>query len=277
MLIVARFVTGVAAGFMAPAGLSIITTSYAEGPQRNQALLIYAGTAAGGLLARAGRRRPADRDRLALGVLRARDAGDAVLLGAGDPRRPARRAAVRHRRLRPRRRAQRSPARCCCSSSRVVRAPDAGPRSRPPDARAPRCCSPRSSRSSGARPPRSCGSASCARPRSCAPTLGAMLFVGAFVAFQFVAVLYLQELRGWSPIQTGLALLVLGIDAILAPTLTPKLVERFGKVPVIVAGMLLAARRVRAVPAARPGLGLPRRCCRRCCSSAWRSRSRTGR
>ena len=31
MLIVARFVTGVSAGFLAPAGLSIITTSFAEG------------------------------------------------------------------------------------------------------------------------------------------------------------------------------------------------------------------------------------------------------
>src|SRR4051812_27229617 len=40
LLIVSRFVTGVAAGFMAPAGLSIITTGYAEGPARNRALLI---------------------------------------------------------------------------------------------------------------------------------------------------------------------------------------------------------------------------------------------
>ncbi|MFJ2788469.1 MFS transporter, partial [Streptomyces sp. NPDC087216] len=48
MLIVARFVTGVAAAFMTPAGLSIITTSFAEGPQRNKALLVYSGTAAGG-------------------------------------------------------------------------------------------------------------------------------------------------------------------------------------------------------------------------------------
>ena len=70
---------------------------------------------------------------------------------------------------------------------------------------------------------------------------GTMLFIGAFVAFQFVAVLYLQELRGWSPIETGLALVVLGIDAILAPTLTPRLVERFGKLPVIGAGTALAA------------------------------------
>ncbi|MCE0447840.1 hypothetical protein LT493_39710 [Streptomyces tricolor] len=38
-LIVARFVTGVAAAFMTPAGLSLITTSFDEGPQRTKALL----------------------------------------------------------------------------------------------------------------------------------------------------------------------------------------------------------------------------------------------
>nr|WP_238177165.1 MFS transporter [Kribbella sp. VKM Ac-2566] len=58
--------------------------------------------------------------------------------------------------------------------------------------------------------------------------LGAILLVGSFVGFQFIAVLYLQELRGWSELETGLALMVIGIDAVLAPTLTPWLVTRFG-------------------------------------------------
>src|SRR5690606_14203267 len=48
VLVVARLVTGMAAAFMTPAGLSIITTSFAEGPLRNRALLVYAGTASGG-------------------------------------------------------------------------------------------------------------------------------------------------------------------------------------------------------------------------------------
>lgn len=48
MLIVARFVTGMASAFMTPAALSLITTSYAAGPQRDKALLVYAGTGAGG-------------------------------------------------------------------------------------------------------------------------------------------------------------------------------------------------------------------------------------
>ena len=62
--------------------------------------------------------------------------------------------------------------------------------------------------------------------------------MGGFVGFQFVLVLYLQELRGWSEIETGLALAVIGIDSILAPTLTPKLVERFGTPRVIVGGFV---------------------------------------
>lgn len=49
MLILARFATGVPAVFLTPAGLSIITTTFTEGPRRDRALLVYAGTAAGGL------------------------------------------------------------------------------------------------------------------------------------------------------------------------------------------------------------------------------------
>ncbi|MGH8966865.1 MAG: MFS transporter, partial [Actinomycetes bacterium] len=48
VLVLARFATGVAAGFLAPAGLSIITTRFAEGHTRNRALLVYAGAGAGG-------------------------------------------------------------------------------------------------------------------------------------------------------------------------------------------------------------------------------------
>jgi predicted MFS family arabinose efflux permease len=69
---------------------------------------------------------------------------------------------------------------------------------------------------------------------------GAMLLLGSFVGFQFIAVLYLQELRGWSEIETGLALLAIGIETVLGPTLTPWLVNRFGVHRVIVAGLVLA-------------------------------------
>jgi predicted MFS family arabinose efflux permease len=69
---------------------------------------------------------------------------------------------------------------------------------------------------------------------------GAVLLLASFMAFQFVAVLYLQELRGWSTVETGLALAVLGIDVVLAPTLTPVLVTRFGNSRVMIAGMVFA-------------------------------------
>lgn len=49
MLIVAlRFIKGVAAAFTVPAGLSIITTTFAEGPARNRALSIYTVCGASG-------------------------------------------------------------------------------------------------------------------------------------------------------------------------------------------------------------------------------------
>jgi MFS family permease len=47
-LIALRFVKGIAAAFTVPAGLSIITTTFAEGPARNRALSIYTVSGAGG-------------------------------------------------------------------------------------------------------------------------------------------------------------------------------------------------------------------------------------
>ena len=239
LLIVARFVTGVAAGFMAPAGLSIITSSFPEGSERNRALLVYAGVAAAGfslgmvvgglltaigwrwvffapvvmaslLLAVAWRVVPRDTPAAERGAF---DLGGALSLTGA----------------------------MILLVFTVVRAPDVDV----------------SFTALGL-----VGSAAllaafvAIERRAAAPlvrlgilrsaslvraNVGTMLFIGAFMAFQFVAVLYLQELRGWSSVETGLALMVLGIDAILAPTLTPRLVERFGKLPVIGAGMALAA------------------------------------
>ncbi len=258
-LILARFVTGVAAAFMTPAALSIITTSYEEGPQRNQALLVFAGTAAGGfslglviggLLTQLGWRwvffAPV---LLAAAILAA-----AIALVPKEPR----------------------PARAKGSTG-------AG--------------GPVGAKGSGAlRGGFDLGGALTAagamlllaygiirlehgltgwqvtaavlaaglllaaafvavERRAAAPLvrlgilrkaslvradLGALLFVGSFFGFQFVATLYLQELRGWSSLQTALALLVMGVDAVLAPTLTPRLVARFGNARVILGGFVLA-------------------------------------
>lgn len=240
LLIVARFVTGVAAAFLAPAGLSIITTSYAEGPRRNQAVLVYAGAAAGGfslglvvgglltaiswrwvffapvlvaalLLIAAIRLIPRD-DR------GARATGGFDLAGA---------VAVTGAML--------------LLVYAVVMAPEwelgwtVGTFAL---AAAFAAAFVRIERRSAA-PLVRLGilrSASLVRAN-----LGAMLLVGSFVGLQFIAVLYLQELRGWSELETGLALLVVGIDAVLAPTLTPRLVARFGNLRVVFAGLVLAA------------------------------------
>jgi EmrB/QacA subfamily drug resistance transporter len=48
LLIVTRLVKGIAAALTAPAALSLITTRFREGPERNRALAFYAATAASG-------------------------------------------------------------------------------------------------------------------------------------------------------------------------------------------------------------------------------------
>jgi MFS family permease len=48
LLIATRFIKGVSAAFTAPAALSIITTSFAEGPARNKALSVFTATGATG-------------------------------------------------------------------------------------------------------------------------------------------------------------------------------------------------------------------------------------
>src|SRR5215208_3397790 len=110
LLLVTRFLKGASAAFTAPAGLSIITTKFGEGPERNRALSIYTATGAsgfslglvaGGLLTELGWRwtfllpvpiaiallaagpRFLPRDRVALNGRRAFDVPGAVTLTAG--------------------------------------------------------------------------------------------------------------------------------------------------------------------------------------------------
>ncbi|WCD87955.1 putative MFS-type transporter EfpA [Streptomyces xanthophaeus] len=239
-LIAARFVTGVAAAFMTPAGLSVITTGFDEGPQRDKALLVYSGTAAGGfsvglvaggLLASVGWRWVF----FAPVVLAA-----LVLLGA---------LALVPKEARPGRAGQRLDLTggLLVTSGVILlvlgveRAAHAG--------------------ASWTALTVGAGLALLAlfaaverrvadplvRPgvlRS-GPLLranaGALLFSGGFFGFQFLMVLYLQELRGWSTVQTSLAMIVIGIDALLSPTLVPRLVARFGNGRLIFFGLLCAA------------------------------------
>ncbi|MFF4772915.1 MFS transporter [Microtetraspora fusca] len=239
MLIAARFVAGVAAAVMTPAGLSIITTSFEEGPQRNRALLVYSGTAAGGfslglvlggLLAAADWRwvlfAPAV---LALIILVL--AVPLIPVGAME-RSQDRRVDVMG--------AVTITGAIMLLVLGVERASHMG--------------------AGGTVGTLTAGLALVAvflvtERRSAAPlvrlgifrsaplvraNLAGLLFSGAFFGFQFIAVLYLQELRGWTSLQTSLAMLAIGADAVLAPTLTPRLVDRFGNPKVILAGLLLA-------------------------------------
>jgi len=245
VLILARFATGVAAGFLTPASLSIITTNFAEGERRNRALLVYGGAGAAGfslgmvvggllsaidwrwvffapvlfaalLFAGAVRRLPLDR---AVAVPLATAVGgrrvDAIgaltltagmlLLVMGVVRAADVAGVVTATTL--------AVSVALLASFVAVERRSASPLVRLGIFR----------------------SASLVRA-----DLGAMLFVGSFVGFQFIAVLYLQELREWSALETGLALMVAGIDAVIAPTLTPVLVRRYGNLRVLFAGALIA-------------------------------------
>ena len=241
MLVLARFVTGVAAAFMTPAGLSIITTGYAEGAARQKALLIYGAAGAGGyslglvlggfltladwrwvffapvimsavILAFAVRLVPTDRVS-ANRALRQLDLGGAVTLAAG----------------------------LLLLVNTLERAPHA---------------STAMTLTSGVGAVVAIAAFVAIERRVAEPlvrlgifrvgtvirvNLVALLFSAAFYSFQFVIVLYLQELRGWSTLETSLALLVMAIDGVLAPTLTPWLVTRFGHAPVLTAGVVAQA------------------------------------
>ncbi|WP_327088881.1 MFS transporter [Nonomuraea sp. NBC_01738] len=240
VLIAARFVAGVAAAVMTPAGLSIITTSFEEGKQRNQALLIYSGTAAGGFslgLVLGGLLAAIDW-RL---VLFAPAVLALVILLAAIPLIPA--SPVD--RSADRRMDVLGSVTITVAIMLLVLGVE----------RAAHADALVTTAIIGA------GLALIAlfvviERRSPAPlvrmgllrvgqvaraNLVGLLFAAAFFGFQFIAVLYLQELRGWSSMETSLAMLAIGADAILAPTVTPKLVDRFGNTKVILGGLAAAA------------------------------------
>lgn len=237
VLIASRFATGLTAAFMTPVGLSIITTTFAEGPARNRAVLIYGAFGAAGfslglvlgglltgldwrwvffapvvlaamLLAVAHRVIPRDRPVTIGGAM---DVRGAVLLTTGmllavftvveSPVAPALQSTVTGT-------ASIVALVAFIRTERRASAPlvRLGLLRQGPVVRA---------------------------------NLGALLWAASFVAFQFLAVLYLQQVRGWSPVATGLALLPVAIDAVLAPTITPWLIARFGLVRTIASGLAL--------------------------------------
>jgi EmrB/QacA subfamily drug resistance transporter len=238
LLIITRFIKGVSAAFTAPAGLSIITTSFPEGPARNKALSIYTATGAtgfslglvfGGLLTEIGWRwvffLPVP---LALITL----IGALKLVPAGPP-------AVRTGRRFDVLGAVTLTAAMLLLVFTLVEAPNEGWGS--------------------ARTLASLAVAALImtafvlhEQRTAAPlvrlgilrnatlvraNLGAMSLIGGWFGFQFIATLYMQQLRGWSALETGLAIFPGGfLVAVLAPRIAP-LVMRFGVSRLIVAGL----------------------------------------
>ena len=242
LLIATRFIKGVSAAFTAPAGLSLITTSFAEGPARNKAIAIYTATGAtgfslglvvGGLMTEIGWRwvffLPVP---VALVTLLA-----AIRLVPADP--PA---------FRPSRSFDLAGAVTLTAAMlllvfTVVEAPDAG------------WGSGRTLASFAAVALILAAFVAIER-RAAAPlvrlgilrsaplvqaNVGAMLLIGGWFGFQFTATLYMQQLRGWSPLETGLAIFPGGmLVAVLAPRIAP-LVMRFGVRRLITAGLASTA------------------------------------
>jgi EmrB/QacA subfamily drug resistance transporter len=242
LLIATRFIKGVSAAFTAPAGLSIITTSFAEGSARNKAISIYTATGAtgfslglvfGGLLTEIGWRwvffLPVP---IALATLLA-----AIRLVPGEEHEA------------PRSRSFDLAGAVTLTAAMlllvytVVEAPEVGWAT---------------ARTLGS----FAGVAAllavfvAIERRVSVPlvrlgilrssslvraNIGAMLLVGSWFGFQFIATLYMQQLRGWSPLETGLAIFPGGfLVAVLAPRVGP-LVIRFGIQRLVTVGFLSAA------------------------------------
>lgn len=239
VLILARFVTGIAAGFMTPAGLSIITTSYPEGKQRNKALLVYAGIAAAGF----------SLGMVVGGLLTAIDwrwvffapvVMTAVLLPAALILLPKEQPATKEKKVFDLAGAFTLTGAMMLLVATVVRAPDV-PAAQTLITLAAGLLLLTLFVAIERRTPAPLVRLGILRNAGLVrANLGAVALVGSFVGFQFIAVLYLQELRHWSELETGLALMVIGIDSILAPTLTPWLVNRFGNTKVVLGGFAFA-------------------------------------
>ncbi len=250
VLIVTRFIKGMSAAFTAPAALSIITTTFAEGPARNRALAIFTATGAtgfslglviGGLLTEIGWRwvffLPAP---VAL-----------VVLVAGLKLVPRDHPAARARGSFDLFGAVSLTGAMLLLVFTLVEAPSAGFLSA-----------------------RTIGSLLgvavlliafvAQEQRTASPlvrlgilrntslvraNLAAMALFGSWIGFQFVVTLYLQQLLGWSALETGLAIFPAGLIVALVSPRMGTLIGRFGVTRLVVAGLVsLAAGYVLFLP-----------------------------
>jgi MFS family permease len=65
-----------------------------------------------------------------------------------------------------------------------------------------------------------------------------MALFGSWIGFQFIATLYMQQLRGWSSLDTGLAIFPAGLLVAVFSTRIAPLVMRFGVTRLIFTGMI---------------------------------------
>jgi MFS family permease len=238
LLIGTRLVKGISAAFTAPSGLSIITTSFPEGPARNKALSVYTATGAtgfsaglvfGGALTEIGWRY----------VFFVPVVVAAVTLASAIKLVPRDSAAPAERRGFDLAGAASLTLGMVLLVFTVVEAPQVGWAS---------------GRTIGSLIGAGAIITGFVRHEQRTPTplvrlgilrssqlvranLGALSLFGGWIGFQFIAMLYMQQLRGWSPLKAGLAIFPAGLlVASLAPRLAP-LIERFGVNRLIVAGI----------------------------------------
>jgi MFS family permease len=238
LLIATRFIKGMSAAFTAPAGLSIITTTFAEGRARNKALSVYTATGAtgfslglviGGLLTEAGWRwvffLPAPVALIAL------IAGLRLVPDSGRPDRVGRTFDVAG--------AVTITAAMLLLVFTLVEAPTAGwasVRTLASFAGAGLLLAGFVAREQTTETPLVrlgiLRSGSLVRAN-----LGAMALFGSWVGFQFIATLYMQQLRGWSALDTGLAIFPAGVLVAVISTRLAPLVMRFGVTRLILTGL----------------------------------------
>ncbi|MFG2475082.1 MFS transporter [Streptomyces fagopyri] len=239
LLIASRFIKGLSAAFTAPAGLSIITTTFPEGPLRNRALSIYTTCAATGF----------SMGLVLSGLLTEASWRLTMLL----PAPIALLALVVGMKLLPRSEREKDhngydiPGAVLGTASMlllvftVVEAPQAG------------WASARTLLSFLAvavlltvfvrverRSPGPLIRLGVLRSGSqIRAQLGAMAFFGSYVGFQFLVTLYMQSLLGWSALHTALAFLPAGALVALSSTRVGAVVDRFGTPRLIAVGFAL--------------------------------------
>jgi MFS family permease len=62
--------------------------------------------------------------------------------------------------------------------------------------------------------------------------------MGSYVSFQFMMTLYLQDVLHWAPLRMALALLPAGLVVVFSSPIVGKLIDRYGTAPLIVASMI---------------------------------------